>query len=438
MAGFRVAVTHPQSTSVLNTYLLAITTRSLSGLRTPMFYGWVVAFGSAFGIAFGVSAYLPSTLGLMVGPLHRDLGWTAPQILLALSFATTCTIVAAPLVGSLIDRFGARHIIAVSFVCEGLIIASCRDMHDLRSLYLRYAALALLSTGTTAIGFVALISRWFDRRRGLALGIALGGLGAGGAFWSLVTQWLFDHLGWRQAFPWLGAIVIAVAPVLFLALRDDPRSLGRTADGCARGTSARSSVTAGVTLRAATASAHYWWMILTFIIIASSTYGVILNLVPLLVSHGATARDASHVQASLWCVLVIGRVVTGWLMDRFFAPRVALAFLLPSIIGIVMLAGGAAGGGALLAAMMVGLSAGAEVDIMAYLVGRYFGLRHFGAIYATFFAVYAVGTSVGPTITASLAAHSGGYAVPLWYLVAALCLAVVLLLRFPRFDPSHE
>jgi len=83
--------------------------------------------------------------------------WTAPQILLALSFATTCTIVAAPLVGSLIDRFGARHIIAVSFVCEGLIIASCRDMHDLRSLYLRYAALALLSTGTTAIGFVALI-----------------------------------------------------------------------------------------------------------------------------------------------------------------------------------------------------------------------------------------------------------------------------------------
>jgi MFS family permease len=403
-----------------------------------MFYGWIVAFGSAFGIAFGVSAYLPSTIGLLVGPLHRDLGWTAPQILLALSFSTTCTIVAAPLVGGLIDRFGARYVIAASFVCEGLIIASCRDVHELRWLYLRYAALTLLGTGTTAIGFAALISRWFDRRRGLALGIALGGLGAGGVFWSLVTQWLFDHLGWRQSFPWLGAIVIAVAPILFLALRDDPMSLGVAADGCPRVTSARLSVTSGVTLLAATASAHYWLMILTFMIIASSTYGVILNLVPLLVSHGATAKHASHVQATLWSVLVIGRIVTGWLMDRFFAPRVALAFLLPSIIGVAMLADGAGGSVAFLAAMLVGLAAGAEVDIMAYLVGRYFGLRHFGAIYATFFAVYAVGTSVGPTLTAALALRCGGYAVPLWYLVAALCLAVVLLLRFPRFGDSHE
>jgi MFS family permease len=403
-----------------------------------MFYGWVIALGSAFGIAFGVSAYLPSTLGLMVGPLHRDLGWTAPQVFLALSFATTCTIVVAPVVGSLIDRYGARHIIALSFVCEGLIIASCRDIDELRWLYLRYAAFTLLGTGTTAIGFAALISRWFDRRRGLALGIALGGLGAGGVFWSLVTQWLFDHLGWRQAFPWLGAIVIAVAPILFLALRDDPASVGLAVDGRARGKSTRLPVTPGVTLRAATASPHYWLMMLTFMIIASSTYGVILNLVPLLVSHGATARDASHVQASLWCLLVIGRILTGWLIDRLFAPRVALAFLLPSIIGVVMLAGGAAGGSAFLAAMLVGLAAGAEVDIMAYLVGRYFGLRHFGAVYATFFAVFAVGTSVGPALTAALAVRCGGYTAPLWYLVAALCLAVVLLLRFPRFGTSHE
>jgi MFS family permease len=403
-----------------------------------MFYGWVVAFGSAFGMAFGVSAYLPSTIGLMVGPLHRDLGWTAPQILLALSFATTCTIVAAPVVGSLIDRYGARHIIALSFVCEGVVIASCGNLHELRWFYLRYAAFTLLGTGTTAIGFSALISRWFDQRRGLALGVALGGLGAGGVFWSLVTQWLFDHLGWRQAFPWLGAIVIAVAPLLFLALREDPASVGLAVDGNARGTFRRLSDSPSVPLRAATASPHFWLMILTFFIIASATYGVILNLVPLLVSHGATATHASHVQASLWSVLVIGRIVTGWLMDRFFAPHVALAFLFPSIIGVVMLASGASGTSAFLAAMLVGLAAGAEVDIMAYLVSRYFGLRHFGAIYATFFAVYAIGTSAGPELTAALAVRCGSYAMPLWYLVAALCLAAVLLLRFRRFGACHE
>lgn len=438
MAESGSSLAHPRGPPAGHSRLLGHTTRNFSELRTWLFYGWVVAFGSAFGIAFGISAFLPSTIGLMVGPLHRDLGWTAPQVLLALSFTTTCTIVAAPIVGSLVDRFGARNIIALSFVIEGLIIASCYSLHELRWLYLRYAAFALFGTGTTAIGFSALITRWFDRRRGLALGFALGGLGAGGVFWSLVTQWLFDHLGWRQAFPVLGAMVITVAPLLFLALRDSPASMGLTVDGAARDALARLPTSLGATLHDATSSAHYWLMMATFLLIATSTYGVILNLVPLLVGQGASATHASHVQASLWSVLVIGRIATGWLMDRFFAPRVALAFLIPSIIGLVMLAGGAVGSGAYLAAMLVGLAAGAEVDIMAYLVGRYFGLRHFGAIYATFFAVYAVGTSLGPALTATFAMHSGGYAAPLWYLVAALCLAVLLLLRFPRFDSSHE
>jgi MFS family permease len=438
IAEFRPTLSHRWGRRGPRPYQLARVPSVLLGRRTPMFHGWVVAFGSAFGVAFGVSAYLPATIGLMVGPLHRDLGWTVPQVLLALSFATTCTIVAAPLVGSLIDRYGARHIIALSFVCEGLIIASCCNLHDLRWFYFRYAAFALLGTGTTAIGFSTLISRWFDRRRGLALGIALGGLGAGGVFWSLVTQWLFDHLGWRQAFPILGAIVIAIAPALFLALRDDPASLGLTVEGCASGGPSRVSTTPGLTLRAAAARAQYWLMILTFLIISSSTYGVILNLVPLLVSRGATATHASHVQASLWSVLVFGRIATGWLMDRYFAPRVALMFLFPSIIGLVMLATDTGSGSAFVAAMLVGLAAGAEVDVMAYLVGRYFGVRHFAAVYATFFAIYAVGTSIGPALTAAFADRCGGYAAPLWCLVAGLCLAAVLLLRFPRFGTFYD
>jgi len=98
-----------------------------------------------------------------------------------------------------------------------------------------------------------------------------------------------------------------------------------------------------------------------------------------------------------------------------------------------MLASGASGPGASAAAMFLGLAAGAEVDVMAYLVSRYFGLRHFGAIYAIYFSVYAVGTSVGPVLTAAFAAHKGGYTEPLWCLVGALCLAALLLSRFPRF-----
>jgi MFS family permease len=408
------------------------------GSRPRFFYGWIISLASSVGIGFGVSVYLPATTALLVGPLHKAMGWSAPQIFLALTFATTSTIIAAPMVGALIDRFGARRVVCISFVCEGLLIASCRYLDgDIHWLYARYAAFALFGTGTTAIGFSSLISRWFNRRRGVALGIALAGLGVGGVFWSLATQWLFDLVGWRDAFAWLGGVVVVlVAPLLALLLRDDPATLGLRIDGDDESqpvvTTAIPGV--GVTLREALVTVHYWRMMATFFIISSATYGVMLNLVPLLVRRGTSPSEAAHVQASIWSALVVGRIFTGWLMDRFFAPRVALTFLIPPVIGAVMLATGATDVSALFAALMLGLSAGAEVDVMAFLVGRYYGLRNFGAIYSTYFSAYALGTSLGPVTAAALAGYTGGYSVPLYAIAGVFCVAAILLHRFPRFS----
>jgi MFS family permease len=407
------------------------------GSKPRIFYGWIIAVASAAGIAFGVSVYLPATTALLIGPLQKAMGWSAPEIFLSLTFATTSTIVAAPLVGMLIDRFGARRIVCISFVCEGLLIASCRYLGgDIRWLYARYAAFALLGTGTTAIGISSLITRWFNRRRGIALGIALAGLGVGGVFWSLATQWLFDHVGWRDTFAWLGGIVtVLVAPLLALLLRDDPTSLGLSIDGDVKlhSTGDAKLPEAGTTLRAAVGTRHYWRMMATFFIIAAATYGIMLNLVPLLIRRGTSPGEAAHVQASIWSALVVGRIATGWLMDRFFAPRVALAFLMPPVIGALLLAAGATGLSAYLAALLLGLSAGAEVDVMAFIISRYYGLKHFGTIYSTYFSAYALGTSLGPVTAATLAAHTGGYAAPLYTIAGSFCVAAILLQRFPRF-----
>ena len=133
------------------------------------------------------------------------------------------------------------------------------------------------------------------------------------------------------------------------------------------------------------------------------------------ISHTtAQDRNTKVTKAVDWSASVVaGRLVTGWLMDHFFAPRVALAFLVPSIVGVAMLAGGAHGGSAFVAAMMIGLASGAEVDVIAYLTGRYFGNRHYSKIYGTFFSAYALGSGYGPAITAWLACRMrrGG---PLW------------------------
>lgn len=414
---------------------------------SPFFYGWAIVVASALGIGFGVSVYLPTTTGLLVGPLGRDLHWSPPQIYLALTFATTSTILIAPFLGSIIDRFSARRVIAVSFLLEALLIASCHNLDgDIRWFYARYAAFALLATGTTAISFSALISRWFNRRRGLALGIALAGLGAGGVFWSLLGQWLLQHYGWRDAFLYMaGVIAVIILPIQILVLRDSPESMGCEVDGAVRALGSAAAPTASpvrplgqpadadLTLRQVLGRGLYWLMMLTFFLVAAASYGVMLNTIPLLERQGATPQYAAAAQASIWSVVVFGRIITGWLMDRFFAPRVAQAFLVPPMIGVAMLAAGVSGPGAFVAPMLVGLAAGAEVDVLAYLVSRYFGLRHFGAIYSSYFAVYAVGTSAGPVFTAWMAARTGSYSAGLWCLLAAFGAACAALTIYPRF-----
>lgn len=403
------------------------------------FYGWVIAGAAAIGVACCISVFIPSTIGLMVGPLGGDLGWTPPQMYLAISFATVTTIFVAPLIGRLVDRFGARRVIALSFLAEALIMYSFRHLGDnIYLFYLRYAAFAVFATGTTALAFSALISRWFDRRRGMALGIALAGLGVGGVFWSLGTQYLFDLVGWRDAFAYLAAgIALVVLPFMLLILRDNPESMHLSVDGARTASGLGASNKAepqGETLREALVGRHYWLMMSAFFLMAVATYGVTLNMVPMLRGQGQTATLAATVQASMWAVLVVGRVATGWLMDRFFAPHVALVFLIPAIVGMALLAMGVSGPVAFAAAILIGLATGAEVDVLAYLTGRYFGLKHFGSIYATFFSVYAIGTSTGSYMTAAIAAQTKGYTMALWVLAALLGLAAVLLTRLPRFQ----
>jgi MFS family permease len=273
------------------------------------------------------------------------------------------------------------------------------------------------------------------------LGIALAGYGLGGAAWSLILRWLIDRVGWRDMFLWQAAIIaVFVLPMLLLCIRNDPQSLGMRMDGTrdASGGLATQRATDGLTWREAAASGQYWLMLATFLLIGTAVTSVMFHMIPLLKARGESTQVASEAQASLWAVLVIGRISTGWLMDRFFAPRVALGFLVLPIVGISMLAAGATGNAAFCAAIMLGLAAGAEADIIAYLAGRYFGLKHYAVIYATYFSVYALGSGLGPAITAWAVERAGGYGQVLWILAGVLLAAAFLLLGFKPFPKRYQ
>jgi MFS family permease len=401
-----------------------------------LFYGWIVAGAAALGIACSFSVLVTTITSLFAAPLSLEMGWTTPQIMLGPLVAGLCGLTTAPLIGALCDRFGARRIVLLSFLVEVCIVASFHNLSSwLPGYWLRYGALALLCMGTTQVAFSRIISSWFNRRLGLALGIALAGVGVGGYGWSLLVQRLIDLYGWRNAYLFVAGIVACLTlPTLFLLLRDTPASLGLGVDGQPATTALRGAPVTGMTLRQAIASPQYRLMAVTFFLFGLSLQGAQLNLVPMLTSRGVSAQLAAHTQAIMLLTLIVGRVSSGFLLDRFFAPRVSQGFLLAPIAGIAALALGATGWGALVSAMGIGLAVGGESDVIAYLVRRYFGMREYSRIYGTFFSFFGAGASLGPFATSWGVAHSsGGYGTVLWYHVTALIVTALLLSAFQPY-----
>lgn len=411
-----------------------------------IFYGWYVAIACGLGLACGLASVITATFSIFLGPLRAEFGWTPSQTFTGLLLVTAAVTVAAPFIGSLVDRFGAKRMIIAGFLMEGAVIASfATQTESLAAFYARYIALAILGLGTTHVAFARVISVWFDRRRGLALGLALAGLGVGGIIWPLLSQWAITEYGWRTAYV-IVALAVATVGILSIGLvvRESPEAMGLRADGEAApaaeaGGASTAVAQTGFTLAQTMRQGHFWLMLAAFLLIGLAVQSLILHLVPMLVLRDVEPMRAAQAQSLVAAALIVGRVAAGMLMDRFFAPRVAIAFLVGPVVGIILLASGASGTGAFLAGMLTGLAAGAEVDVTAFLASRYFGLKYFSRTYAWFYSAYSAGAGIGPLLTAQAVERFGDYTEILYLHAGLLVVAALMLARlkpFPKTFPA--
>jgi MFS family permease len=408
-----------------------------------VFYGWYVAVACGLGLACGLASVITATFSIFLGPLRAEFGWTPSETFTGLLLVTATVTIAAPFIGSLVDRFGAKRIILVGFVMQAAVIASFATQTDsLLTFYARYIALAILGLGTTHVAFARVISVWFDRRRGLALGMALAGLGLGGIVWPLLSQWAITEYGWRTAYV-IVALAVATVGILSIGLvvRESPESMGLLPDGDEKpegipGTTPMTVIQSGFTLAETLRQGQFWLMLAAFLLIGVAVQSLILHLVPMLVMRNVEPMRAAQAQSLVAAALVVGRLGAGLLMDRFFAPRVAIAFLVGPVVGMILLASGASGTSAFIAGMLTGLAAGAEVDVTAFLASRYFGLRYFSRIYAWFYSAYSAGAGIGPLITARAVERYGDYTEILYVHAGLLVVAALMLSCLKPFPTS--
>jgi predicted MFS family arabinose efflux permease len=395
--------------------------------------GWKLVAASTLGVGLGLSPLLVYTLGMLAPGLAADFGWSIAQVMGVLSITTLVVVLAAPLTGMLTLRFGARRVALCSLVLLGLgVLSLALSNGSILRFYLTWGFIAVGGAGTLPITWTRLVNDRFDRNKGLALGLAMMGSGIFGVCAKPYVGWLIQEWGWRGAFVGLGLLPIVIAlPVAFAWFRvPRSRSLEAGSD-----TTAKGGMTTAQTLR----DWRFWLLAVALVPISFALGGAVPNMEGILRAGKLDPAKIAVLTPLIGLSAIIGRIVGGWLLDRFWAPAVgAILLALPGLSLWALASDPINPTVAGLSIFLIGFGLGIEYDFVAFIVARYFGMRHYGTIYAWLYISFAIGAGFAAPVFGHDYDLHGTYVLSLSCSAAVLlvCAAALLLLGpYRHFDP---
>ena len=390
---------------------------------------WKIVLVAGVGLACGLSALPIYSLGVFTKPLSEAFGWSRAEVQGMYTWMTIGNLVAAPFLGWLIDRQGVRRVTLASLIGMALGMASLGLFTgSLLSFYVLGFFTAVLGIGTVPITWTRVIVDWFDTGRGRALGIALAGTGVSATFIPIYTTWLMTEYGWRTAYIGLAALPALIAlPLSYFLLFDRTGHSAKPVNSASPEPPAQKHLD-GMELRDVLKGFRFWVMNAAFVMVGMCIAGLIAHLIPMLTDRNVTPTTAAQVAGTIGLAVIVGRIGTGYLIDRFWAPGVGMVLLCLPAGSCIILASGVGGvPAALLAAVLVGLAAGAEFDLMSFLTSKYFGQRKYGIIYSCLYAAFKLSAGIGAPLFGLSFDITGSYAFIL-YCAAGLLIAGSLLM----------
>jgi MFS family permease len=391
---------------------------------------WWVVFASACGLLVGAGSILIFSFGVFLKPVTEDLGISRGDLSVGLGISSWFVALACPVVGWLIDRFGARQVMIPGILLFALAVASFGLMpaKSLSVVYMIFCITGFISGVQTPIPYAAVVSRWFDRERGIALGVATAGVGLGVALIPQLAAWLINHFGWRDAYFGLGIAVVVLAwlPVAIF-VRNPPvtSSFGGDLES--------SAVIPGIEATTALKTGTFWALALAFLFGVLAINGTIVHIVALLTDRGIPLQVATGALSIAGIAIIIGRIICGWCLDRFWGPYVAVCFFILPMVGIALLGSGWAYPVPLVGAALCGAGIGAEIDLMAFFISRYFGLKAYGKIYGLMFLLFNIGTGLGPALSGRAFDMFHSYIQIFLVYEVALAITCLLLVRLGQY-----
>jgi len=254
-----------------------------------------------------------------------------------------------------------------------------------------------------------------------------------------LASFLIEGLGWRDGYIGLGVAVLVIAFVpVAIFLREPPGYHPVERRAAER---AGAAILPGMLARDAFKTLRFWSFTLAFFLAVVAINGTLTQIVALLTDRGIPRSIALNALSAAGLALIAGRILSGWCLDRFWGPYVAVTFFTIPMVGIACLASGASGTVPLLGAVLCGIGVGAEVDMIAFFVSRYFGVREYAKIYGVMFALFAGANGVGPSLSGYSFDWYHSY-VPIFVVYEVLLLVTCALFfglgPYPYPAPKHD
>ena len=448
--------------------------------------GWPIVLASFVGIALCLSP-LPYYATITIAPeLERVFGWDRITTTSAFIFMTAGVLVGAPIAGSLTDRFGARAVLLPAIVMLGLGVAALGlTTANPFVFYTIFYLAAVVGSGTLPLTWSKAIVNNFDRQRGLALGLALTGTGVYGFLAPPFIRAVIDSADWRTAYFVVGALPILLSlPLAWFFFRDRKEDAAIAARGDAAKTnwiiplvmvvaiyavivgalqavgvvwtaalmvalllgfiafqtwreSPEDAVALpGLTLRESVRDYRFWVILVAFLVLGACVSGIIINTINILLSKGYSVQLASSATAGLGLIgfsVIVGRLIGGFVVDYVWAPLVAFIFMGVPALGCWILMQDMSQGWNSLAIVLVGVAAGVEFDLMAYLVSRYLGMKAYGRIYSFVYVAFGIGSGTAGAIFNALRGDAANYNSVLLYAAVGFLFGAAILLTLGRY-----
>jgi len=392
---------------------------------------FTAAFAASLGMGTGVGLFVAS-ITFFIKPLYAEFGWTRSDIAAAsaVGFASALT---APFIGMLVDRYGARRmaLAGVAVMLLGYVALSLMTGW-IWNYYLITLFLSVAGPAVGAMTFTKVVVGWFERNRGLMIGITMSGVSLVTIFTAPALQYVIAHWGWRMGYLFLGAVTLGIGLPILLAFLYEKRLPGAVDTSKAAVAAARAQARKDMpSIRPALRDPRLWLLILSAFAANIPIGGLALQLQPLLTDKGIDGQSAALLGSVFGISVVASRLCAGVLLDRFWAPGVAFVTLALPAIGVLLLIGtGQPLYVTAIGVVMLGLAQGAEGDQVAFFVARLFDLRIYSRVFSVLMVCISASLGVGGIVFGLTFDKTGNYDLVLYgssfsFVFAGACMLVL-------------